>query len=248
MHNELLAARKSSDGLSPTSMSRYPTMRDLLGDGDPLVAFTRLEHRILETLELGDDTAGITAATFSLGLGSAGKTHLDRLNEYGTEYGYEARQARRHSDEGLRRLARLITSNWVVHAVPFLEIFLVQQSNGSFAITMRAARQHFIDMRGIELSTVNSGGYRTPIQAETAITRTEGDETTVERIVATLARPLVLRAPRTDKSRTMRISWPGEVWPRFAVTVLGSLSANTAVTSQTLGNTLQVVVQVIDFD
>lgn len=239
---ELLAARKSPDGLSPTSMALYTTMCDLLGDGDPLVAFTRLEHRILETLELGDDVSGIAAATYSLGLGSEGKTHLDRLNDYGAEYGYEARQARRHSDNGLRRLSRLITSNWVVHAVPAIEVFLAQQSNGSFAVTLRATRQHYIDMKGIDLSTVGADGTRTQLEVPTRVGQVKGDATTVERIVQTLASPFVVPAPKPDRQRAVRISWQGEVWPRFAVSVVGSLSADVVVTSQTLGNTLQITV------
>lgn len=181
-------------------MALYSTMRDLLGDGDPLVAFTRLEHRILETLELGDDVTGITAATYSLGLGSAGKTHLDRLNDYGTEYGYEARQARRHSDNGLRRIARLITSNWVVHAGPSLEVFLVQQTSGSFAVTLRATRQHYIDMKGIDLCSVCADGSRSPIDAGWTIERIDGTDTTVERIIETLAHPLILPAPSNRRA------------------------------------------------
>lgn len=226
-------------------MALYPTMRDILGDGDPLVAFTRLEHRILETLELGDDTTGLTAATYSLGLGSAGKTHLDRLSDYGNEYGYEARQARRHSDNGIRRLARLISTNWVVHAVPTLEVFLVQQQSGSFAITLRATRQHFIDMTDMSIETVASDGVRTPLDRPTTEHRLEGNEHAVERIVLSLNDPFVLPAPEPGASRAVRLSWPGEVWPRFAVSVVGSLSVDCMVTSQTLGNALQIQVDSI---
>ncbi|HEX7825335.1 MAG TPA: hypothetical protein VF477_10570 [Mycobacterium sp.] len=111
VHNELLTARRTRHGLSAVSMSEYPNMRRLLGDGDPLVAFQRLQHRILKTLDTGDDVRAIEAATYSLGLGSAGETHLDRLVDFGNAYGYEARQVRRFSDLGVRQLARLITSN-----------------------------------------------------------------------------------------------------------------------------------------
>ncbi|CAG7574233.1 hypothetical protein FB554_2404 [Barrientosiimonas humi] len=244
---ELIAARKSPGGLSPTSMATYPAMRDLLGEGDPLVAFSRLEHRILETLDLGDDVTNLYAAAYSLGLASDGATHLDRLNDFGRDYGYEARQARRHSDAGLRRLARLITSNWIVHAVPTLEIFLVQQSNGSFGVTMRATRQHYIDMKGFSCETVAADGTRRPLTVGTTTEKPSGaDESTPETIVQTLATPFVLPAPTPGVPKRLRVTWPGEVWPRFAVSVVGSLSADVVLTSQTLGNTSQVSVEVLE--
>lgn len=242
MHNELLAARKSSEGLSPNSMAIHPVMRDLLGDGDPLVAFTRLEHRILETIELGDDITGIQAATYSLGLGSAGKTHLDRLIDYGRDYGYEARQARRHSDRGLRQLARLISSNWIVHTVPTLEIFLVQQSNSSFAVTLRATRQHHIDMRRLELFEVAQSGERRPLNLATTVAH-EMPNGHVERVCETLTEPFNLKVPESGTPRHLRVEWPGEVWPRFGVSVIGALASGLVVTSQTVGNTVQMTVE-----
>ena len=88
---ELLTARKSSEGLSPNSMARCPTLTALLGDGDPRVAFTQLQTRILETIDQDDDVTPILAASYSLGFASKGATHLDRLTDFGEDYGYEAR-------------------------------------------------------------------------------------------------------------------------------------------------------------
>ena len=144
-------------------MAACPTMVNLLGDGDPLLAFTRLEHRVLETIEHGDDTLPIEAAAFSLGLASASKNHLDRLNDFGAEYGYEARQARRYSDRGITQLARLIASNWVIHAVPAVEVFLAQQSDGSFGVMIRTRHQWFVTMKPVNVEWQHSNGTRQPV-------------------------------------------------------------------------------------
>ena len=249
VHAELFAARKSSEGLSHNSMSTCPVMRDLLGDGDPLAAFQRLTHRILETLDTDDDVRAIEAATYSLGLGSAGKTHLDRLNDFGQEYGYEARQARRYSDRGLRQLARLITSNWIVHTVPTLEVFVAQQPDHSLAVTLRATRQHFVDMHGVQV--YEQQGERERSQIARSIGRRlepEGSaqqQTRAKCIVEELDRPFVLKSPKPGVPRHLRFEWKGEVWPRFVLSVVGTLASDCVLTSQTLGNTMQVTVEVL---
>lgn len=239
VHSELLTARRSRHGLSAVSMSEYPTMRRLLGDGDPLVAFQRLQHRILETLDTRDDVRAIEAATYSLGLGSAGETHLDRLVEFGNAYGYEARQVRRFSDLGVRQLARLITSNWIVHAVPALEVFASQQANRSWAITLRATRPRLIDMSDVELSTANANGRRDAVHASLANVSIEPNE------IQTLATPFVLAAAAPGAPRHLRFEWRGEVWPRFVMNVVGPVLPHHVLTSQTLGNTLQLSVEVL---
>ncbi len=244
IHKELLAARKSREGLSPNSMANYKAMRDLLGNGDPYLAFTRLQHRILETLELDDDVIPMTAAAYSLGLGSASKTHLDRLNDFGTEYGFEARQSRRHSDTGIRQLARLITSNWVVHSIPTVDVYLVEQSNGSFAIMMQTSQLAYIDMRELSFSLVGADGEQKPVPLEVDEERKPSGEHefTVERVIKTLKKPFMLKAPHRDKQRTWRMQWPGELWPCFTVTTIGALSKETTVSSQTLGNSLVITI------
>lgn len=98
VRSELLAVRKRPGGLSPHSMADCPTIVALLGDGDPLLAFTRLETRILARLELDDDVTPLNAVAYSLGLASHGRTHLERLTDFGETYGYEVRHARRHSE------------------------------------------------------------------------------------------------------------------------------------------------------
>lgn len=255
--------RKTADGLSPNAMARCTTMVALLGDGDPLVAFTRLQARILETLELGDDTTGLDAAAYSLGLASDRKTHLDRLVAFGEEYGYEARQARRHSDKGIEQLATLICSNWVVHTVPTVEIYLAQQTDGSFALTVRTKRQRFVDMQPIRIHRTTKDGHLAtltpqpifvPAPAHNSQTSTgandgdygEGREDTSESLWITeqLQRPLHLPAPTTETPNTIvRIDWHGEMWPRFTTSTIAPIREGVLVTSQTLGNTVQITVQ-----
>jgi len=221
-------------------MANYPAIRRLLGDGDPLVAFGRLQHRILETLDTRDDVRALEAATYSLGLGSAGQTHLDRLVDFGNAHGYEARQVRRYSDLGIRQLAELITSNWIVHAVPTLEVLAAHQSNGSWAITLRATHPNLIDMAPVDVLSVDGQGHRAPVEANLT------DRGSTDRVeVLTLAEPFVLAAAKPGVPRHLRFEWKGEVWPRFVLNVVGPVAAGTVLTSQTLGNALQLSVEVL---
>lgn len=244
---ELLAARRSPEGLSANSMTNFPAMRDLLGDGDPLVAFKRLSHRLLETLDTKDDVRALEAAAYSLGLASGASTHLARLDEFGAEYGYEQRQVRRYSDRGIEQLTGLITSNWVVHNVPTLEVFMAQQSNGSFAVTLRTTRQWFIDMHAVEAyerageeqqvdRTTNIGGSE---ESEPGSPATPGAPSVTE----SMEKPFVLKAAEPGVPRHLRLVWQGEIWPRFALSIVGALSGEQLVTNQTLGNTMQISVE-----
>lgn len=74
-------------------MTALPTVVALLGDGDPLLAFTQLQDRILQTIGQADDSLPIQAAAYSLGLASDSDTHLGRLTDFGADFGFEARQA-----------------------------------------------------------------------------------------------------------------------------------------------------------
>ena len=238
VHDELLAARRSRHGLSAISMANYPTMRRLLGDGDPLIAFQRLQHRILESLDTGDDVRAIEAAAYSLGLGSAGETHLDRLADFGTEYGYEVRQVRRYSDLGIQQLSRLITSNWIVHSVPTLEVFATQQTNASFLITLKATRPNLIDMSAVEPVEIDHAGNRAQVDAELLEEASQAD------VVQILKKPFVLAAAQPRKPRHLRFEWRGEIWPRFVMNVVGPILPEYVLTSQTLGNAMQLSVEV----
>lgn len=243
---ELLAARKASEGLSPNAIAQCPTIVGLLGDGDPLVAFTRLQARILETLEIGDDVMPIEAAAYSLGFASSRKTHLDRLNDFGTEFGYEARQARRLSDKGISQLARLIASNWVVHAVPTLELFVAQQREGSLVLTLRTRRQRFVDMAALTVRReAVDRRESSPVVSETQADDSPRDDSlwVKERLAAPIRLPV---EDLSEGGASVRFVWHGEMWPRFSVTMVGPIAPETLLTTQTLGATLLLTWQRVD--
>jgi len=64
-------------------------------------------------LSLDQDLA-VTAAGYSLGYASDYDSHLGRLDDFGRDYTYDQRQARRYSDKGIEQIARHISSecNW----------------------------------------------------------------------------------------------------------------------------------------
>jgi len=126
---ELLAARKTQHGLTEGLMARSPTLTSLLSDGDPKAALRALMSAVLEHIADTDDPMAVLAATYSLGLAEEQthrlNTHLARLVEFGEQYGFEQRQARRYSDQGLREITRLVVSLWAMNAQPRLNIILV---------------------------------------------------------------------------------------------------------------------------
>jgi hypothetical protein len=240
---ELLAVRKRPEGLSSVSMTSCRTVVDLIGEGDPLVAMTRLTHRILETIDLDDDAIRVTAAAYSLGLGSAGRTHLQRLNDFGVEYGYEARQSRRLSDEGVRELARLITTNWIVHAVPSVEVTVIQAADESLAVQISTHRQWYIGMRPLLIQAQDESGERRDWEPPPVLTERESPEESPRAFIASLERFIRVPAPAPGGAERMRLTWAGEIWPRFVVSVMGVLSDGALVSNQCVGNTLLLTFQ-----
>ena len=255
--SELLAVRKTSEGLSPHAMAGCPTIMALLGDGDPLVAFTRLQDGVLERIELADDVTPIEAAAFSLGLASSGRTHLERLNAFGVERGYEARQARHHSDRGIRQLAALICSNWIVQTTPILSVNLTQQADNSLAVMAYTQRQRFVDMKPLRFQRRVASSQPEPWQPKpTLVTECHQTSTTADTqtdisaasepaaplpddlwVRQHLTSPIILPSSGAEPIE-LRVSWFGEVWPCFEINCIGPLSSDLIVTSQTLGNTL----------
>ena len=239
---ELLAARKTQDGLSPVGIAACSTITALLGDGDPLVAFTCLQTRILEVLDTGDDVMPIEAASYSLGLASRGKTHLDRLNEFGAEYGYEARQARRHSDRGIRRLASLICSNWIVQTAPVCGILVTQNCDKTFALDIQLRRQWFVDMHTPEVRRIckdGSLGTFVPAPIFTNSGPSPPKDPADVWITSKLERPLHFPEPKPGEDMRVRVAWVGEVWPVFE-TIVRELFTRAAITISTIGNSCVV--------
>lgn len=249
VQRELLAVRKLPRGLSPHSMTGCPTIVALLGDGDPLMAFTRLETRILARLELDDDVTPLNAVAYSLGLASHGKTHLERLNDFGDAYGYEVRQARRHSDLGVQQLATLICSNWIVDTVPVINVVLTGHPDGSAEVAVATERPRFVDMCPLRIQWYRADGrpgeklhdVKPPPHFEPAAQPTHGNDSDALLpddlcVHQRLVESLMLSPPGDEGVHGLRIAWPGEVWPCFQLQVIGPPSPDTIISSQTIGN------------
>lgn len=259
VRRELLAVRKLPGGLSPHSMASCPTIVALLGDGDPLMAFARLETRILARLELDDDVTPLNAVAYSLGLASRGRTHLERLADFGEAYGYEVRQARRHSDLGVRQLATLICSNWIVDTVPVINVVLTGRPDGTAEVAVTTERPRFVDMRPVQIQryrTDGAPGQRLrdlipPPRFESAARPTynndgEGllpDDLWVHQ---RLVEPLMLSPPGDETAHGLRIAWPGEIWPCFQLQLIG-LTPETTVSSQIFGNAMTATQQCVEW-
>lgn len=251
---ELLAARKTTEGLSPHTMALCPTLTGLLGDGDPMAAFGRLQTKTLEALELGDDVQALEAATYSLGLTSHGKTHLDRLNDFGEVHGYEARQARRYSDKGIKQLARLVCTNWVFQTAPTAEVTLAQQIDGTTIVTIRTMRQRFIRMRPLSIVQILDDGTAEPCAPDAVVNEQplapgshgdlaeNGDLPADLWYIGQLNTPLLFSPPRSDHPISLEVSWKGEIWPIWRVTLM-ALQPDYVATSQALAAGLIVTIQ-----
>ncbi|MFT3945160.1 MAG: hypothetical protein QM705_15240 [Ancrocorticia sp.] len=250
---ELLTARKSSEGLSPNSMARCLTLTALLGDGDPRVAFTQLQTRILETIDQDDDVTPILAASYSLGFASKGTTHLDRLTDFGEDYGYEARQARRHSDKGINELTRLICSNWLLHTVPTAEVTVVGQPDGTFLLMVRTKQQWFVDMHeftirrqteyGLELWTPQPEFIDAPQPEDSYESEQPNTARETAWVVKQLCQPIQLPVPQKESPVAIRLDWQGEVWPRWSLRVMGRWDGGTIVESRTIGASVVLAVE-----
>lgn len=252
VRSELLAVRKRPEGLSPHSMADCPTIVALLGDGDPLLAFTRLETRILARLEFDDDVTPLNAVAYSLGLASHGRTHLERLTDFGETYGYEVRQARRHSDLGVQQLATLICSNWIVDTVPVVNVVLTGHPDGSADVAVATERPRFVDMRPVQIQCYHADGgppeklhdFTSSPRFEPAARPTydsdgEGLLPDDLRVCQRLVEPLILSPLGDEGTHGLRITWPGEVWPCFDTRVVGPIKSFASI-FRTVGNAITI--------
>ncbi|RRD29291.1 hypothetical protein [Actinomyces bowdenii] len=219
------------------------------------MAFNRLQARILETIDSNDDALPIQAAAYSLGLASAATTHLDRLNDFGADHGFEARQARRHSDQGLKRLAHLIASNWTTQTTPECRIYLTGQPDQHLELHLHCTWPWFIDMKPIAIDRLAAGtdanrpweAWQPPPAFTTPLDPTKQPETVW--LASQLTQPLQLdtTTPGSHQQSStparppehpplIRIQWPGEVWPRFT-THYSTPPPGLTLSTTTLGNT-----------
>ncbi|NQX29533.1 hypothetical protein HQQ81_19490 [Microbacteriaceae bacterium VKM Ac-2854] len=220
---ELLQLRKQTAGVTVETLAHASLICDLLGAGDPYVAYTRLGHEILDS-DLG---LPMQAAAASLGFLAEGRTHLERLDAFGLEVGMEQRQVRRYSDRGIRTLARLIATNWPTETVPRLDATVVRVVDG-WELHLVTARLLLVEMR-TPVVTLLQGASRSRINLRWK-TRAES---TWE--YARTEAPLYV-ADREDET-SVAVVWRGELWPKLCLTWIG---AHVDGACETLGNKLVV--------
>lgn len=215
--------RKRGGAATVDAMGLAPTICALLGAGDPLLAFTRLQHHLLDEAH----ERSITAAAASLGFLSDGGTHLDRLTEAESLLHVNQRQVRRYSDEGLLELAALITTNWTIEAVPEFIADVIEEPTG-IALALQADHPAVIEM-GEPLVELLSGAERTTLPV--TWNRVEDGE----RVRIRSGMPVRLTYDALETSLT--VQWRGEVWPKFTVRLHGGASPNAV---ESLGNRLML--------
>jgi hypothetical protein len=227
-HGELLRMRKHSDGVTVGALARTEALRQVLGGGDPRVAYNALKHILL----IHADDLAVTAAGYSLGYASDGPTHLDRLTDFGRDHGYDQRQARRYSDRGVTAMARYIGTEWTLEASPVLRVTVARADRTGIELILQTERMDFIEMRTPRVELVAADGQRTGLQPNwIADTATPHHRETASLRVDTNVVSGNLRPALT-------VLWTGELWPRIVVTANSERTVQW--TTSTLGARLQI--------
>lgn len=221
--DELKQLRKRGSAVTVDAMGLAPTICTLLGAGDPLLAFTRLQHHLLDEAH----ERSITAAAASLGFLSEGNTHLARLTEAEALLHVNQRQVRRYSDEGLLQLAALITTNWTIEVVPELTVDVIAEPAGVM-LALHAHHPSVVAMRDpvVELLS-ESERVALPI----AWSRADAEEQ------VQLRGSMPVRVAYDAQETSLTVQWRGEVWPKFTVRLHGGASPSTV---ESLGNRLML--------
>lgn len=221
--DELRKLRRSPDGVVPEGLATSPVICQVLGAGNPGIAYTALRDAILSL----DQNTAIRAASASLGLSVRGATHLQRLTEFGIEAGYDQRQVRRHSDKGLRQIAAYLSSQWVVEAAPRLTITLTAPDNDHIWVQVAAQRYYFIEMRTPELSLWH-GDQRTIQTIDWREGQSDAYDTVEGAALYESTEPFIAS-----------VIWHGELWPLFEVSLRG---IEATITTRSLGSHGQVAI------
>lgn len=223
--------RKHADGVTVAALARTEAIRQVLGGGDPRIAYNMLKHILLDS---SDDLA-VSAASYSLGFASDGGTHLDRLTDFGQDYGYDQRQARRYSDRGVLAVARQIGSEWVVEASPTLRAVILRWDADLIEMVVQTERHDFVEMREPIVEIVGPDGARTTISCT-------WEPATGSRGLVRRATHLCISTPSKNTSAGISTLWTGEIWPRFEVLVAQDDAGHTRtpLKIETLAARLQV--------
>jgi len=251
--DELLAARKTPEGLTQGQMARSPILTALLGDSDPVAALDHLLRSVMEYTATTDDPLAVTAAAYSLGLAreldSRADTHLARLEAFGEQFGFEQRQARRYSDKGVKELTRLVTTTWMRQAQPELHLIVIGLSPGSIALTIDTQVRVATPMRTPRLGLSRDDESMQQVELEfdsNPEARSNTDTGTVsvapldsDHVHRRLARPM--RIGLGANSTRLLLRW-APLWPKFTVAVMEQVRLDADVVVEAFGNTVGVVV------
>lgn len=220
---ELLMLRKLTRGVTVDSLARADTICQLLGSGDPYVAYTRLTHEVLES----DLDVAIQAAAASLGFSSEAESHLQRLDEFGARVHLEQRQVRRYSDTGIRVLARLIATNWPTETVPQLSVIVHRGASG-WEVHLATRCLLVVEMRTPSVEVLIGSRRSRPM-----LRWRRADAGTWRR--AHTNDPIQIA--KSIEETSIVFVWHGELWPKFSV---GWNVHGPPVASESLGNKLML--------
>jgi hypothetical protein len=222
VHDELLAMRKHRDGVTVGNLARTTAILEVLGAGDPRLAYNQLKHVLLSL----DQDLAVTAAGYSLGYASDYDSHLGRLDDFGRDYTYDQRQARRYSDKGIEQIARHISSEWVLEASPTLSIEVVKANDEVLELVMKTERLAIVEMREPIVELVQPNGAREVYPVGwNEVPSEDGRERTMGHVCI----------DRDDYSRTaVSILWTGEAWPQVQSTVRPKAIESSGVTLRVL--------------
>lgn len=203
--------RKHADGVTVGALSHTQAILHVLGGGDPRVAYNSLKHVLLR---LGDSLA-VTAASYSLGYASNGSTHLDRISDFGRDYGYDQRQGRRYSDRGIAEISRRVASEWTVEASPTLEVTVKQLDRNVIALDTCFEHFYFIDMQQPKIE----------LQLDGVRLEARCDWNLVSEYPLVSARSSRLKVDIANQPELSGVSflWRGEAWPQFQTHFSNSL-------------------------
>ena len=225
---ELLAIRKTADGMTVATLSASPVTCGLLGNGDPLVAYNAIKHLLLDA----DADTALSAAMSSLGLSSDQATHLGRLEEFGFAHHYDQRQVRRYSDKGIRQLARSIATHWATISVPQLDVTVVQTGPDTVEAFARSRHHYYIEMRPLRTTVRGNDGVPNDLDLAPT-TRDDG-------LWLSYQYPNGIQlAVKPETSLTL--VWAGELWPKYAVQLIGPVE-QLVLTTESLGSKLMLTV------
>jgi len=239
--DELLAARKTPEGLTQGQMARSPTLTALLGDSDPVAALDHLLRSLMEYAATTDDPLAVTAAAYSLGLAreldSRADTHLARLEAFGQQFGFEQRQARRYSDKGVKELTRLVTTTWMRQAQPELHLIVIGLSPEAIALTIDTQVRAETPMRTPRLGLSRDDGPMQQVELEFDANPEASPSPSY--VCRRLTRPA--RFDLGTHSTRFLLRW-APLWPKFTVAVIEQARLDADVLVETFGNTVGVVV------